>query len=381
MNLYPRSTHSARLRKVWCYEKADIEKLNKVLDSSDWSAITSAPDIDSAWSIWLDIFQQVVSTNVPSKVVKKVSPKLPWMSPSIEAEIKKKHALFRAFKRQPSVSSRMDFNKQRNLVTKLLRKAERVCALTAYRNMKNGSSSESTRRFWALAAQVTGKKKQTVIPDLIDAQSSSVVSSSSGKASLLDRFFVSQTHLNIGSATPDTASLPSNPENMTSLHITPSKVFDILRHLPVNKAGGLDGITPRLLRICAPGIAVSLAELINRSFCDCAFPRAWKKALVIPVFKRGDKSNPTNYRPISLLSAVGKVAERVLFNAVYPFISAQLSDCQSGFRKKDSTPLQLFRLVQQWSEAVDKGCYVGVIFFDLQKALDKVWHAGVLGPN
>ena len=128
----------------------------------------------------------------------------------------------------------MDFNRQHNLATKLLRKAERVYALTAYRNMKNGSSSESSGRFWALAAQVTGKKKQTAIPDLIDAQSSSVKSSSSGKASLLNRFFVSQTHLNIGSATPDTASLLSNPENMTSLHTTPSKVFDILRHLPVN---------------------------------------------------------------------------------------------------------------------------------------------------
>ena len=99
---------------------------------------------------------------------------------------------------------------------------------------------------------------------------------------------------------------------------------------------------------------------------------------MIPVFKRGDKSNPSNYCSISLLSAVGKVAQRVVFDAVYPFISAQLSDCQSGFRNKDSTSLQLFRLVQQWSEAVDKGCYVGVIFFDLQKAFDKVWHAGLL---
>ena len=63
---------------------------------------------------------------------------------------------------------------------------------------------------------------------------------------------------------------------------------------------------------------------------------------------------------------------------VYAFISTEIFDCQSGFRQKDSTSLQLLRLVQQWSEAVDQGYYVGVIFFDLQKAFERVWHGGLL---
>ena len=124
LHIYPRSSDGSRLRKVWCYEKADFTKLNKLLDSSDWSSITAAPDIDSAWSSWLETFLAAVSSNVPSKVVKQISPKLPWMSTSIEAEIKKKHALFRAFKHQPCSSSWLAFNQQHNLVTRLLRKAE-----------------------------------------------------------------------------------------------------------------------------------------------------------------------------------------------------------------------------------------------------------------
>ena len=75
---------------------------------------------------------------------------------------------------------------------------------------------------------------------------------------------------------------------------------------------------------------------------------------------------------------MAKVAERIVFDIVYPFLSPQLSDHQSGFRKKDGTSFQLLRLVQQWSEAVDDGYYVGVIFFDLKKAFDKVWHDGPL---
>ena len=88
----------------------------------------------------------------------------------------------------------------------------------------------------------------------------------------------------------------------------------------------------------------------------------------------------TNYRPIALLSSVGKVCERVVFNKQNRFISPFLTNQQSGFRKKDGTgtTLQLVRLVQQWSEALDKGQYVGAVFFDLRKAFGRVWHKGLL---
>ena len=127
----------------------------------------------------------------------------------------------------------------------------------------------------------------------------------------------------------------------------------------------MDGITTRLLRETAYAIAPSLSILFNRSFTECSFPTQWKEALVVPVFKRGDRSQMTNYRPIALLSSVGKVCERVVFNKLYRFIFPFLTDQQSGFRKKDGTSLQLIRLVQQWSEALDKGQHVGAVFFDL----------------
>ena len=100
--------------------------------------------------------------------------------------------------------------------------------------------------------------------------------------------------------------------------------------------------------------------------------------MVIPVFKSGDRSLPTNYRPLSLLSIVSKVQERLVFNKLYPFLSPVLSSRQSGFRKEESTVFQLVRLVQSWSELLDSSQYVGAVFFDLKKAFDKVWHAGLL---
>ena len=118
--------------------------------------------------------------------------------------------------------------------------------------------------------------------------------------------------------------------------------------------------------------------LFNRSFANGVLPSAWKDALVVPVYKRGDRSQLTNYRPISLLSTVGKVCERVVYNKLYRFRTSILSDHQSGFRKKDATVMHLTRLVQLWSEALDHSEYVGIVFFDLRKAFDRVWHKGLL---
>ena len=136
----------------------------------------------------------------------------------------------------------------------------------------------------------------------------------------------------------------------SDLHTTPSAVYDIVSSLNVGKSPGYDDIQPCLLRACAKGISSSLASLFNLSFTQGKVPAEWKKALVVPVFKRRDKSLPTNCRPISLLCIVSKVQERIVYNKLYQCLSPILSSCQSGFRKEDGTEYQLLRLVQQWSE-------------------------------
>ena len=104
----------------------------------------------------------------------------------------------------------------------------------------------------------------------------------------------------------------------------------------------------------------------------------WKTATVVPVFKRGDRSKTTNYRPISLLCIVSKVLEKLVSHRLAPFLQPLISSRQSGFQKHDGTVFQLLRLVQRWSEALDASEQVGVIFLDLKKAFDRVWHAGLI---
>ena len=263
-----------------------------------------------------------------------------------------------------------------NKVTRLLRKSERAYVLSLYRDSRSASSSSSVS-FWDFMRSLSGKTYRPPIPDL-QSSHQELLSSSQAKAEALNAFFVQQTDLAGRDSTPDDSPLPSNTEKLDKLCTSINEVYNVLKILPKRKAPGMDCVTTRLLRETARTIAPSLTILFNRSFEECSFPAQWKEALVIPVFKRGDRSQLTNYRPIALLSTVGKVCERVVFNALYNFISPYLSDQQSGFRKKDNTSFQLTRLVQQWSEALDNSQYVGAVFFDLRKAFDRVWHKGLL---
>ena len=211
-------------------------------------------------------------------------------------------------------------------------------------------------------SSLAGSSHRSPIPDLNHGDS--VLSSPTDKAEALNAFFVQQTHLSGSDASPDASSVPVNEENFSQLSTTPADVFDVLSSLPRRKAPGLDGVTTCLLKECAQGIACSLCCLFNRSFTEQHFPSAWKNALVVPVFKRGDHSLLTNYRPIASLSSVGKVCERIVYNKLYHFLTPYLTDHQSGFRRQDGTSLQLHRLVQQWSEALDESQHVSIVFFD-----------------
>ncbi len=224
--------------------------------------------------------------------------------------------------------------------------------------------------------QLQGKTKRTIIPDLVVSSSPSggtIATSPFQKATALNSFFCQQTVLpGCDLVSPDKSSLKVNSHRFDSISTTPRDVYDILSTLRIDKAPGIDNLTPRLLRFCARGISTSIATLLNRSFTSGTFPAAWKKATVIPIFKKGARSEPGNYRPIALLPILSKVMERIVHNKLSHFLRPWTSKYQSGFKKKDGTVHQLTRLFHCWSAAVDDGQYVGAVFFDLRKAFDKV---------
>ena len=156
-------------------------------------------------------------------------------------------------------------------------------------------------------------------------------------------------------------------------------VFHI-RKLNVNKANGHDNISARILKICDDSIALPLFLIYKKCLNEKLFPKKWKKANVIPIHKKNEKNNYSNYRPVSLLPICGKIFEKILFDNLYPYIfnNNSIHDKQSGYRRGDSTVKQLLSITHEIYKAFDKGHEIRAVFLDISKAFDKVWTQGLI---
>ncbi len=154
----------------------------------------------------------------------------------------------------------------------------------------------------------------------------------------------------------------------------------MLSNLVVNKASGPDEISHRMLRETSTSLCRPLAILFNRSIQESNYPNNWKIANVMPLFKKGDKSSPSNYRAISLISCVGKVMERVVFKHIYNYLkdNSLIYKHQSGFLPNHSTVYQLIDIYNQITKAFDEKKSTCMVFCDISKAFDRVWHRGLL---
>ena len=125
----------------------------------------------------------------------------------------------------------------------------------------------------------------------------------------------------------------------------------------------------------------TLLKLFNESWKTGTVPAMWKKTTIIPIHKKGkDKENPNSYRPISLQSCLGKLLEKVINRRLLSFLKDNnvLSQTQTGYRKYRSTEDQLALIAQEIENAFQEKKKVVAVFFDLTKAVDKVWREGLL---
>ena len=125
--------------------------------------------------------------------------------------------------------------------------------------------------------------------------------------------------------------------------ITTDEIVDIIKIINPNKASGPNIISHKMLKLCPEKIAVPLQIIFNKSLLQCKYPTSWKVAHVIAIFKKGDKSLPSNYRLISLISCVGKIMERVIYKYVFNHLKL-IYEYQSGFLPKYLTVHQLLEM-------------------------------------
>ena len=200
------------------------------------------------------------------------------------------------------------------------------------------------------------------------------------KANAFNKAFATFSQINTDNANIPAAILRKTNSSLSNINVTINDVRDILLNLNPSKASGPDMVSCKMLKETAHSIAPSLTRLISLSLSNKKVPQGWKEANVVPVHKKGNKSDCNNYRPISLLNITAKICERVVFKHLFNYIRDNnlITPHQSGFIPGDSTVNQLAFMYHTFAKALNDKFDIRLVFCDQSKAFDKVWHGGLL---
>ena len=164
------------------------------------------------------------------------------------------------------------------------------------------------------------------------------------------------------------------------LQINEEVITEVILSIDRNSSPGPDNLHPRLLQELISNLALPLKIIFTNSLRTGLLPDLWRESSVVPIFKKASRYNPLNYRPVALTSVACKVMERVVTAALWDYISVNnlISREQFGFRKGHSTIDQLILTYEDVTRWCDGGAVVDVVFFDFEKAFDRVSHSIIL---
>ena len=119
-----------------------------------------------------------------------------------------------------------------------------------------------------------------------------------------------------------------------------------------------------------------MTHIVNLSIVSQEFPVYWKRTKIVPLFKKGDKSDPKNYRPVAIVPILSKVLERVIFNqlSTYLEINNLIHPNHHAYRKNHNTTTALVQMYDGWLKALDDSLITGICLLDMSAAFDTVNH-------
>ena len=361
------------------YDKGDYKSMLKSLQEIDWiSEFSKYPDsVQKQWEFFKQKYHETEKTYVPRKNVfinGKMSKKLstPLDAKSI-SKIKKKNKLWGKIRKNlATLEEELHFKQLRNQIRSLTRKSKKLIEKKVAKNAKS-----NPKAFWAYAQSKL--KTRAGIPDLVKPgteKSPEFSKNDVEKADIFLSYFSS-----VFTEEPSDGGMPAfenrnYKEALLNLEITDEMIKKKLLKLKTNKSPGPDRIHPRVLHEVAEGILTPLRIIFNTSLRTETLPQEWKHANVTAIYKKGQRTLPNNYRPVSLTCILCKVMESIIRDAVIAHFKENnlFSPKQFGFISQRSTVLQLLHVLDIWTEILDEGGSFEVIYCDFMKAFDKVPH-------
>lgn len=361
------------------FKKYDSGKFKADLQSKNWSDCLILDDPDEIWSKLKQSLIELWNIHAPMKTIriKQNTSNKPWINNEILKLIKKRNELSLKAKTTRDAEDWKRYKQARNKVNNIMSRAK----FWYYRDKFEKCDKPSD--LWKPVKNLLNKMKvkQQEIPD----------------PETLATFF-SESPVEVQMNIPDSQNVfweYMGPRSQVDFDLKPVQEVDIKKIIKIlgsKKAPGEDGIDNRLIKDGGDTIISLLRHLFNMCILKCRIPTDWKTAKVSAIHKKGDRMDPKNYRPISLLSTASKLFEKLIAGQLTTFLerSNLLAKEQHGFRRHRSTLTSLLMLTDKIYQNIDSGKPTVAVFLDLSKAFDivdtnilihKLEHYGIRGTS
>jgi hypothetical protein len=350
-----------RLTPDW--RRANWSNMRSELRSVHWKRRMEGKSTEEAWTLFKTKVESLIERWVPVRRNRNRN-RPEWMSVEILREVRRKKRLWKKVR-----------TGQITAEYKEVEKRVRTMIRTAKRNFEKklaAGNKGNKRPFFAYIKRKT-KTRSTIGP--LKDEAGRTVTEDVDMAGLLNRTFQAVfTREPAGEVpAPSEARAEREIENVKFNFRTVKRKIKELRS---DAAAGPDGIGPRVLQELVDGLAPALVIIFTKSMETGEVPMEWREANVTPIFKKGAKSCPGNYRPVSLTSVCCKVMESVVRDAVTDHLKANnlIKKSQHGFVKGRSCATNLLEFLEKATIAIDRGESFDVVYLDFAKAFDKVPH-------
>ena len=352
------------------WTKADVTGMRQYLADIDWDTLLDGASTEKAWDTLKEILSQATQKFVPFSTAKgEDTPK--WLNREIVRLVRKKKRAWKVYKLYNTSESRDRYKELEREATKKIRNAKR----NMEKKLANSKGGNNSRKF---ANYIKSKTKTRISVGPLKSKEGTLLTEESEIAGELNTFFASVF------TTEDVETVPNKAMEtetvLNSVQITEGKIREKIQNLKQNSAAGPDGIGPHVLKAAVNELSKPLAYIFRESLKSGQVPRDWKHARVTPIYKKGPKGDPGNYRPVSLTSVPCRMLESIIKDDLMSHLEKNklLRPSQHGFLKGRSCTTNLVTFMDKLSSIVDGGGAADVFYLDFAKAFDKVPHQRLL---
>ena len=351
----------------------NLQKIANELGTCDWGSLLAVDNVDEAWSNMKRAIMDAIDKYAPMKTARERKISQPWMNQELEDMVRSKQA--QNIKRHTLVTAdQAEWREIKKLVNRRTYHLKRE-----YFSSRIDENKNNPNKLWKIMREIApsnfGHKTQDLELDtaMLNAFNKHFVNTGNRvqKQIALEK---DKSKIN----------LPDEEEHQTismtqidKLVLTDEEqIKKIVKRIDRNKATGVDGIPIKLIKEAIDILAEPISSLVNKIIISRTIPAEFKTAVVTPTFKKGDKNNVENYRPISVLPAISKIMEYVIKDQLYEYMDKNniMTPTQHAFKIGHSTTTCLLKLTEDIRKEIDNGKATGVVAIDLSKAFDVIDH-------